>query len=152
MLRWEWLVLFVRMKLYSPKIYKTYRSVRFVEASLLLLVFLLLFLFIRYPGAIGNTVILFIWLGIMLRQLDLTALEEVRVGKNEVSAWYRDGKSVIVIRENEAHFTEYGDCIVIAYRSFDRAQSLRIARWKFEPEVWQALLEEIRQVLRDDSP
>lgn len=135
--------------------FKASRKSRFVIAKYLGGAFLAIY-FIALMADFDifrNLLVLPLLLGILLNLYSgqrKSSLEEVRVDKEVVSAWYRDGKSVIVNRENEAHFTEYGDCIVIGYRSFDRAQSLRIARWKFEPEVWQAFLEEIRQVLRND--
>lgn len=81
-----------------------------------------------------------------------TGLEEVHVGRDAVSAFFRDGRAIIAGRANRAIFTEYRDCVSVSFEAFGRAQLLKLEKWRFSPETWSSLLAEIRQVLNEGSP
>jgi hypothetical protein len=78
-----------------------------------------------------------------------TGLAEVHVDRKAVSAYFRDGRSIIVGRANGVFFTEYRDCVMVSFEAFGRPQVLRLERWRFSPETWDGLLAELRQVLND---
>lgn len=81
-----------------------------------------------------------------------TALEEVHVGRDAVSAFFRDGRAIIAGRANRAIFTEYRDCVSVSFEAFGRAQILKLEKWRFSPKTWSSLLAEIRQVLNGGLP